>query len=615
MKGKPAVRPHGQLRRSQVVTTFGPGAMLDLPNHSVILGGLEFWGDPARDGFQPVFEERLLEKVRRAVGRPDVIMYMPPIELNTNEEAPRGITAWVFPNWFVAQKDEVSPGGVRTRRLLHRLDLVSGKYLTPEKKKVPVVPIRFVQACVNGHISDIEWYGFAHDFEGECRRPLWLDERGTGGDLVDISVRCECKRSRSLGQALQHKDRPMPLGHCKGLRPWLGARAAESCGGEEEKAQPNRLLVRSASNAYFPQVLSVISIPESDALLKKAIDQVWEDYLLYVEEFGDLVRDRKKAKVAPVLEGFSNDAVFAEIQRRKSGIALPDKSIKQAEVETLLAQTGAGSEDVPEGDFYATSLRSASTGAGPMRKIDRIVLVHRLREVTAQIGFTRFESAVPDIDGELSLDVRRAALSREASWVPAIDNRGEGIFLSFDRGALDAWAQKSAVKKRLDGLVSGFNAWAAAHPKLKAKFPGGPYVLLHSLSHLLITAVSLASGYSASSIRERVYVTAAGCGILLYTGTPDSEGTLGGLVGIGQSIEQHLRAAIEYGMLCSNDPVCAHHKPGNKQEERFLHGASCHGCLLIAEPSCERRNEYLDRALVVPTVEGVGAEFFTEDDL
>jgi hypothetical protein len=147
-------------------------------------------------------------------------------------------------------------------------------------------------------------------------------------------------------------------------------------------------------------------------------------------------------------------------------------------------------------------------------------------------------------------------------------------------------------------------------PADKANFPGLPYIMLHSLSHLLITAVSLECGYAASSIRERIYAGAAGYGILLYTGSPGSEGTLGGLVEVGKRIEYHLARALELGSLCSNDPVCAQHEPDNVQEERFLHGSACHGCLLIAETSCERRNEFLDRALVVPTVEGRGAEFF-----
>ena len=137
-----------------------------------------------------------------------------------------------------------------------------------------------------------------------------------------------------------------------------------------------------------------------------------------------------------------------------------------------------------------------------------------------------------------------------------------------------------------------------------------PYILLHSLSHLLITAVSLECGYSASSIRERIYALPGVYGILLYTGTPGAEGTLGGLVQVGTRIEQYLMTALEIGRLCSNDPVCAYHQPDDGHEERFLHGAACHGCLLIAETSCERRNELLDRALVVPTVHTPGAAFF-----
>jgi len=172
--------------------------------------------------------------------------------------------------------------------------------------------------------------------------------------------------------------------------------------------------------------------------------------------------------------------------------------------------------------------------------------------------------------------------------------------------------EKSAsVQKRETQLNQGFTAWQRKHPGSQAVFLGATYVLLHSLSPLLITAVSLECGYAASSIRERIYVSDAGSGILLYTGSPDAEGTLGGLAAVGRRIEEHLRTAIELGRLCSNDPVCAQHGPDNRQEERFLHGAACHGCLLIAETSCERRNEYLDRALVVPTVEGLGAEFLS----
>jgi hypothetical protein len=140
-----------------------------------------------------------------------------------------------------------------------------------------------------------------------------------------------------------------------------------------------------------------------------------------------------------------------------------------------------------------------------------------------------------------------------------------------------------------------------------------PYHFLHSLSHLLITSVALDCGYASTSIRERIYaIPEVGYGILLYTGTTDAEGTLGGLVQVGRRIETHIAMALERGRLCSHDPVCAYHEPKNRHEERYLHGAACHACLLISETSCEQRNELLDRALVVPTVGPENAAFFED---
>jgi len=166
------------------------------------------------------------------------------------------------------------------------------------------------------------------------------------------------------------------------------------------------------------------------------------------------------------------------------------------------------------------------------------------------------------------------------------------------------------VRRRDRQLKGGFECWLKDHEKSHRKYPELEYILLHSLSHLLITAVSLECGYPASSIRERIYAKGYGYGILLYTGTPDAEGTMGGLVEAGRQIARHLKAGIDLGRLCSNDPVCAQHPPENQHECRFLHGAACHGCLLIAETSCEQHNDFLDRALVISTVDSNGAEFF-----
>jgi hypothetical protein len=608
------VRPHGLIRQSQLITTFGPGAMVDLPRHSVVVGGLEEWtlGPEKRR----ISEDRLVAKIEQFLQTSNLQLFAPPAESTDPKAAPTGVTAWQFPEWFIAHCD-VRRGSTRRRPLVHREGLVKDRYENPDDgRRHPVVPIRFVQGCINGHLSDIDWYKFVHEgVDRDCRRPLWVEERGSSGDIRDVFILCDCGRSRSVASAaLRRGD---VLGFCRGQRPWLGRDAWEKCGGPDGKAQPNRLLLRTASDAYFPQVLRVISIPDADAKLKMAVDKVYEDFLATTETIEELRYERKKPRVHAALEGLDEQAVFTELQRRRGKAQPPTRTIKQAEVETLMASADEIGEDAPEGvDFHARRRSLPIPRPKVLEPVDRVVLVHRLREVLSLVGFTRFEAEVPDIDGELSLDVRRASLAREVTWLPAVENRGEGVFIAFKKASIDEWLARPAVKARGQQLLDGFGVWQGRQrvgkEEHKALFPGLPYVLLHSLAHLLITSVSLECGYSSSSIRERIYVGDSGHGILLYTGTPDAEGTLGGLVQAARRIEKHLTSALESARLCSSDPVCAQHRPDNHQEERFLNGAACHGCLLIAEPSCERRNEYLDRALVVPTVDAAGAEFFRE---
>lgn len=612
--------PAGQVRQSQILSTFGPGSMVDLPEHSVLIAGLSHWrGDKKR-----IYEERLELRVAEILEVKQITLYAPPVDEQDPKATRTGINAFTFPTWFLAQVEETWFDGktkktYRTRPLIPWGSLMSGKYLNAEKKKVPVVPVRFVQACVKGHISDIDWYTFVHqDAQSKCRGQLWLDEGGSGNDFAEIYVRCEaCKARRPLADATIPNGKV--LGTCQGHRPWISPSAKEPHCIREKTGKPelNRLLVRSASNAYFSQILSVISLPESDTALRDAVNSVYEDFLQYAEDAGDVKKERKKQKVAAALQGFSDEVVWQEIQRRQSGQGNQHKSIKQVEIETLLSSPVEIGEDVAEGNFYARARDLSSLKPTIAPRIERIVLVHRLREVIAQVGFTRFEAEMPDIDGDLDISVRRAALDIETNWVPAIENRGEGVFIAFRKEAIEDWLQRDAVKKRGRELSRGFDIWCARkgidQEVDKVKFPKLPYIMLHSLSHLLITAVSLECGYAASSIRERIYAGDAGYGILLYTGSAGSEGTLGGLVEVGKRIEYHLELAIEQGKLCSNDPVCAQHKADNEEEERFLHGSACHGCLLIAETSCERRNEFLDRALVVSTVEGLGAEFFPSE--
>jgi hypothetical protein len=310
------------------------------------------------------------------------------------------------------------------------------------------------------------------------------------------------------------------------------------------------------------------------------------------------------------LQGLNDKDVLAAIDRRKKGGAQADPPVKELEFDAMSDAKDELGSDVPEGDFYARTLPNSKWTCEGMSSIERVVLVHRLREVIAQVGFTRFESAGPDFQGELSLDVQRAPLALDANWLPAVENRGEGIFIQFKNDAIRKWAERTQVGSRTTQLLDGYNRWATEYEVTTPRFPGIPYYMLHSLSHLLLISISLECGYPASSLRERIYSSSGRYGILIYTGSSDAEGTLGGLVLAGQDIKRHFSRALEMGALCSNDPVCALHAP-NTNDQQHLLGSACHGCLLIAETSCEQRNDFLDRALVVSTVESLGSEFFS----
>ncbi|MDE0037651.1 MAG: DUF1998 domain-containing protein [Gammaproteobacteria bacterium] len=582
----------GQLRQSQVITTYGPGALVDLPRHSAIMGGLDTWPKDLDE----IVEPRLARVLRNLTDVPSPRLYAPPPAPDEPWASPRGIGAWRFPEWFVVQEDN-DGDQERSRRLVHRKSLDDrGRFDGKD-----VVPTRFVRACPRGHVDDLDWTGFVHGPGDNCRRQLWMDERGTTGDLAELSIRCECGKRRSLYEAAE-LDRN-PLGTCRGTRPWLGLNTEEDC------SQPSRLLIRTASNAYFPQIVSVLSLPDRGTAVDSVVAENWED-LSIVDSAAELTILKKKPKIAAALDVFDDDEVLEAIARIKSGSGV-ERHVKEVELEALLgAQEGFG-DDIPvDPNFHARRLPESVWRTSQLSDgIEAVVQLHRLREVLALIGFTRLEAAMRDIHGEYDTDVERAEIALEPSWYPAIENRGEGVFVQLRSDAVDRWQQTPEVRRRLDELRLGHAAWVE-NRKVKMAFPGGPYVLLHTLAHLLVQSLAMRCGYPASSLRERIYAENGRYGLLVYTGTPDAEGTLGGLVQQARHIEDHLAEALRMGQLCSNDPICAQHAPAESMRNAYLHGAACHGCTLIAETSCEMRNDYLDRALVVPVLGMDAAAFF-----
>jgi len=609
-------------RQSQLVSTFGPGAMVDLPTRSVVIGGLELW-DMRPDSFQTISEPRLSERLERILkdyrGFPvekSLSLRSPPVGDGAPGREPPGVSSPTFPRWFVCERVEDGPTpSDRRRRLVPWLDLdIKGRrrYAFDDGKKSDVTPIRFVCACEKGHLQDISWRWVVHGAT-QCLEPMWLQEKGTSADPADTMVVCGCGKRLSLQDLFQ----PGRLGKCMGERPWLLDRDPEGCD------QNLKLLIRTATNTYFPQVLTVISLPSEEDALTRLIDDLLGE-LDGVKSLEDVASAKRfNPKVSAALGSYSDADIFARLCRIREGArASAGQPPKLAEFDVFASGRTEIGTNGPEAKLYAETLPRDfwdAKGAACAKPIRNLVAVHRLREVACLYGFTRFEAAPTSADGDIEdirLAVHGAPISKDADWLPAVELFGEGLFVHFDEAEIRAWLNQDPARQREERLIRGHRLWSSRFPGKTPDFPGLPYVLLHSLSHALMQEIALDCGYPASSLKERVYAlpSSAGvydrCGILIYTASTGAQGTLGGLVGVVPRFADILESALRRLEICSNDPICADHEPDERSGDRATHGAACHGCLLIAETSCEIRNLFLDRALLVRTMRGDDTALF-----
>ncbi len=583
---------------SQLFTSFGPGAMMDLPTRSVVVAGLDHW-DAAKVAFRDIREPRLtalLHEVLSQTGRWErgkpVQLRTPPIAQETrNDFDPAGVAVRVFPTWFTCEGITEGGANPRRRRLVRwtELDAAGGrkKFQREEDgKKVDVSPIRFVGACKNGHLQDIDWKWLVHR-GAKCEEPMWIEEQGTSADPANIRIGCLCNRpSVSLSDAFK----PGFLGICKGSRPWLDS---------PEPGCPEQLhfLSRSATNTYFPQTVTIISLPIHEDALSQAIRKNWTSL---------------QGATDPAFVGVLKNV--PEILREAvSREAVQDPKI--AEFDVLGIGEPVIGADVRNEPLFAETLNvpdiAQCTTRDQEMMLQSVVAVHRLRAVTCLYGFTRLEPAATFTEQMLEdvrLAVDGAPLSETADWLPAMEQLGEGIFLKIRPEAVRAWLKRQGVQHRGDVLRVGTENYANRH-SVVLQFPGLPYILLHSLSHALMEEIALDCGYPLSSLKERVYAIIGNgadrpdrFGILIYTASSGAQGTLGGLTTAAARIPMLATSALDRLRLCSNDPVCADHDPSIVGDERALLGAACHACLLVPETSCEARNSYLDRSLLGATV-------------
>jgi len=467
------------------------------------------------------------------------------------------------------------------------------------------VPARFLLACRSGHLDDFPWQWYVHGGPSECRGVLKFHEEGASLQTENLWVKCmTCSSAKSLAQAFGERSKGL-LPACRGRHPHLDTYDADC------KEMPRTILLGSTSG-WYPVPLSVLAIPHLGDTLRQMVDDGWEDLKEAADpaELKGMLKAMEKQGRMQGIYRYPAPEIWGVMEKRREGIdGVPtdlEEDIKTPEWTVLTHPS-------PPTDWPHFLSEPADVPTQYASLIERVLLLKRLREVKALIGFTRIEAPEEALanDGETNM----AALCKgRPEWVLAGEVHGEGVFIRFSDTAVSAWEARAEVIRRDKALQAGHRGWRNARRLDTDKgYPGIRYAMLHTFAHLLIREMALECGYNAASLRERIYAlpTEDGkmAGVLIYTAAADSDGTLGGLVELGEpaSLSRLMKQALLRASICSSDPLCSEHDP---DKDRSLHNASCHACSFVAETSCESANRYLDRALLVDTHAFKGAAFF-----
>ena len=562
----------GELRPNQIITTFGPGAVVDAVKDSVTILDIPYWKEKG----QTIIDGRLASYLGVDC------FYMPRTSFS------RDIPVVTFPYWHVCS----SFGHLFDARKNFDLDKYLRFGITCQKCHRTAYPSRFITICENGHISDFPWKWWVHRGNSNCKGTLRMYSTGNTSTLADMWVECSCGAKRSMNGATQ-RDNFEDL-RCTGHHPFRPSVKNQKCSNPIIPSQ------RGASNVYFAVTKSAISIPPWINPLHNLIDEHLRLIESYKEDFGEIGVQKIYEKY---FSNYSREEFDEALARRMNNIK-EFTEIKQMEYNAITHHN----DPLYESNKKHFKAEEDSLPDYLSEYFSRIVRITRLREVRVLLGFTRVDA--PDPDADEQPNVVSLTKGKQERWLPASEVNGEGIFIEFNRDTISNWINSSAVKDLSKKYAESYKEFCESKGWTITVTRDSTYVLMHTFAHLMIKQMSMSSGYSSSAIRERIYFGENMAGILLYTGSSDKEGSLGGLVELGSvdQITNLIRDAFQEALVCTNDPECMSNLPAGNNSN----GAACHSCSMISETACENGNRMLDRGLVVPILGREESSYFKE---
>ena len=580
------------LRVGQAITVFGPGAIIDIGDESFVNCTIDHWADPRTNQTHHAYSICRLDRLSTKLGVRQ--LWQPSVEdRGFGRGTPWSICTHRFPSWMFCQScRRMHQWSWQEEGLLKSGQIPACKHCSPQKRR-PLVPMRWVQVCDRGHLDDIDWNWEVHRVSEGCTNKdagsLVFKSRAKGGSGLDgLEVRCSrCNAAQTIRQIIARVNGRV----CHGGQPWMRRSERIQCDGRWKVSQ------RGDSNVHFSVVASALDIPEGSGSQGATTVHNLDDLRRFFAQIATvdpaLIRQTPIFKDAVAAMGGDADSLFERLSAGEAepgvvtasaGSGFDADAIKSAEYPVLKSPVTADTIEF-SGRSYRPDRSDFGTEVATL--IDSISLLDRLREVRAFRGFHRLKPGDSD---------RMIAAGAARDWLPAYEVFGEGIFIDFDPTAIHAWQARlpGEAGQRLKGLLTRIAAAGLSYlPK-----PNLPFLAVHAFSHGLMRQLSFDCGYAASSLRERLYQVGNRLGLLIYTAAGDSEGTLGGLVRMGESCQlgDVIARTLREMAWCSGDPICLE---SIGQGISGLNEASCHACMLVSETSCECGNALLNRRLAV----------------
>jgi len=556
-------KPKGEIRRSQLITTYGIGSIVAVEDESFMVAGTDRW-DPA----PPNLHEPRLERRLHVNG-----FRVPPASEDRGD-----IPVVRFPTWAHCPS---------CKRLDKHTKLTSIFKNLCNACSIPLIPSRFVICCEKGHIDDFPYFNWVHAGSprtvGDHR--MTIDTAGNTASLSDIVIKCSCEKQATMDGAF-FRTAMKGVTRCTGRRPWLSEN-------EVGCDKLPRVLQRGASNVWFSLTHSAISIPPWSEGAFIVLNKHWE-MLRHLQDEAALTSVLEGMKLAAGTVYTTADLVAAIAQRRADeGAAVDDEVTVALKQDEYLALLNGRSEQSKDQQFVCVPADEIPEVLRPI--LDRVMVVKKLREVRVLESFSRI---APPRSGP---GAPRPPLSdRHPGWLPAIEVNGEGVFLTFDTDHLRSWESTPFARQRAARINESYRRRFPSVGAVPDRVITPRLVLVHTLAHALIDQWALDSGYPAASLRERLYVSDDMAGLLIYTATSDSAGSLGGVVAEARPgrLAASFLELVGRSAWCSADPLCIESGVSGVDG---LNLAACHACALLPEVSCEEMNLLLDRALLVGT--------------